>query len=213
LTPLQRDFLRAFFSERPAFFLTGGTALAEFYLRHRRSEDLDLFTTDDAAFGVVASLVEKAARSLNATVRWIRTGPQFRRALASRESETVLVDLVRDIDQQIIASKPTRKGIRVDSIEDITANKLCALLGRQEVKDVIDLYFLERRGIDLVASIAPAARKDAGMNAAILSQICAAMCLPEIPGILLQPVGRETLEAFLRDLSRRLARAAFPGSP
>jgi hypothetical protein len=28
------------------FYLTGGTALAEFYLAHRRSYDLDLFTTE-----------------------------------------------------------------------------------------------------------------------------------------------------------------------
>ncbi len=28
------------------FYLTGGTALSEFYLAHRRSYDLDLFTTE-----------------------------------------------------------------------------------------------------------------------------------------------------------------------
>jgi len=29
------------------FFLTGGTALSVFYLHHRKSDDLDLFTIDD----------------------------------------------------------------------------------------------------------------------------------------------------------------------
>ena len=28
------------------FYLTGGTALAEFYLKHRLSEDIDLFTPE-----------------------------------------------------------------------------------------------------------------------------------------------------------------------
>jgi len=28
------------------FYLTGGTALAEFYLAHRKSFDLDIFTTE-----------------------------------------------------------------------------------------------------------------------------------------------------------------------
>lgn len=211
LTPIQRDLLRAVFAERAGFFLTGGSALAEYYLHHRRSEDLDLFTTDDVAFATGASLIEAAARRLGATVQWVRTGPQFRRGLVIRGTESVVVDLVRDIDQQIVEGKPVKDGVRVDSIEDITANKLCALLGRQEVKDVIDLYFLERSGVDLAASVALAARKDAGMNPAVLSQICASIPIPAIPATLVQAVSRETLQEFLADLSRRLARLAFPG--
>lgn len=46
LTSLQKKFLTAFFASPLGgeFFLSGGTALAAFYLRHRRSQDLDLFT-------------------------------------------------------------------------------------------------------------------------------------------------------------------------
>jgi hypothetical protein len=46
----QRRFLRLF-SKTPDsthFYLTGGTALAEFYLGHRYSFDLDLFTGEPA---------------------------------------------------------------------------------------------------------------------------------------------------------------------
>ncbi len=32
------------------FFLTGGTALSVFYLHHRTSEDIDLFTVEQANF-------------------------------------------------------------------------------------------------------------------------------------------------------------------
>ena len=46
LTPLKRAFLDAFFAENRSFFLTGGSALGIFYLDHRRSYDLDLFTTE-----------------------------------------------------------------------------------------------------------------------------------------------------------------------
>jgi predicted nucleotidyltransferase component of viral defense system len=48
ITDLQREIL-IIFSEIPdskMFYLTGGTALAEFYLGHRRSFDLDIFTTE-----------------------------------------------------------------------------------------------------------------------------------------------------------------------
>lgn len=46
LTPKQLDFLELVQSQpqlTKRFYLTGGTALAEFYLQHRLSEDIDLF--------------------------------------------------------------------------------------------------------------------------------------------------------------------------
>ena len=49
LTPLQKESLNIFFSlpEANNFYLTGGTALAAFYLQHRLSEDLDIFTREE----------------------------------------------------------------------------------------------------------------------------------------------------------------------
>lgn len=47
LTPFQKEALQELFEsyrELESFYLTGGTALAAFYLHHRYSEDLDLFT-------------------------------------------------------------------------------------------------------------------------------------------------------------------------
>lgn len=52
LTPLQRIVLDGFFTHggsRHGYHLTGGTALSEFYLRHRVSDDLDLFTRKENA--------------------------------------------------------------------------------------------------------------------------------------------------------------------
>src|ERR671938_158582 len=47
LSNLQSDFLREFFGREHDFYLTGGAALAEFYLGHRETDDLDLFTLED----------------------------------------------------------------------------------------------------------------------------------------------------------------------
>ncbi|MBI2998363.1 MAG: nucleotidyl transferase AbiEii/AbiGii toxin family protein [Deltaproteobacteria bacterium] len=47
LTPLQARVLRALFENgigERGYYFTGGSALAEFYLQHRYSDDLDLFT-------------------------------------------------------------------------------------------------------------------------------------------------------------------------
>jgi predicted nucleotidyltransferase component of viral defense system len=48
LTDLQKEIL-LIFSKIPDsnnFYLTGGTALSEFYLGHRKSFDLDIFTIE-----------------------------------------------------------------------------------------------------------------------------------------------------------------------
>ena len=51
LTKLQEEMLKIFGStqESNLFHLTGGTALAAFYLRHRLSKDLDFFTAEEEA--------------------------------------------------------------------------------------------------------------------------------------------------------------------
>ncbi|MDI6754231.1 MAG: nucleotidyl transferase AbiEii/AbiGii toxin family protein [Thermodesulfobacteriota bacterium] len=48
ITPIQKNLLYDIGQIREAsyFYLTGGTALAEFYLGHRRSYDLDFFTAE-----------------------------------------------------------------------------------------------------------------------------------------------------------------------
>lgn len=60
-TSKQREFLEAFFDEggsRP-FMLAGGTALSGFYLHHRASDDLDLFTYDTEAMRGGVRLAER----------------------------------------------------------------------------------------------------------------------------------------------------------
>jgi predicted nucleotidyltransferase component of viral defense system len=68
LTPLQAAFLTRFFATDSGqlFFLTGGTALAAFYLHHRLSVDLDLFTLDDLALQETDVLIPQLAAELSA---------------------------------------------------------------------------------------------------------------------------------------------------
>jgi hypothetical protein len=49
LTPLQKEFIEILASlpDKDEFYLAGGTALAEYYLGHRLSFDLDFFTYSD----------------------------------------------------------------------------------------------------------------------------------------------------------------------
>ena len=211
LTSLQRDVLSVLAGESQAY-LGGGAALAAFYLQHRQSRDLDLFTPD-------ADEVERLARRLRAACRrrgWVldevQTAPGFRRFAVVRGAERTLVDLVHEpVSQEVPpVRKPVADGIRYDALEDLVANKLAALLGRGDTKDLVDLYFLAMDGHDVLASLPAAGRKDGGMDPTVLAWVARSTPADVDDLLLLRPVSSAELEAFRAELSRQLLAASWP---
>ena len=208
LDRLQRDLLEAFFAREQRFFLTGGAALVGFYLHHRQTLDLDLFTTEDHLEDGEAALFD-AARELGATVERLRTSTSFRRFLVSRGDESVVADIVRDLAPQIDTEKPVRDGIRIDSPREIMANKLCTLLSRGELRDLVDVMALEQAGYGVEKHLALAARKDAGLTPAQLGWVLSQLEIGEDaspPG----GVSADELRGYLDELVRRLSEVAYP---
>jgi hypothetical protein len=208
LSRLQEDVLHAFFRRESRFFLTGGAALSGYHLGHRGTEDLDLFTTSPVLDEGEAALRE-AAHELGATVEAIQTSPTFRRRLVRRGEETVIVDLVLDETVQGHPSKPRQGAVVVDPPEEILANKLCALLSRAEIRDLVDICFLDRAGFPIEPAMTLASRKDGSMSPAQLAWVLSQIKIGDdaaIPG----EVGAAELRTFLADLERRLARLSWP---
>ena len=79
LTPLQQTILGAIgrSSLSSDFILTGGTALAAFYLQHRRSEDLGFFTAETAAVPAAIETSEEIARATQMYLEVVRQGRTF----------------------------------------------------------------------------------------------------------------------------------------
>lgn len=73
LTALQRDVLDAFFQRERGFFLTGGAALAGFHLGHRTTDDLDLFTSQGAAFERGRFVLTDVAAALGGGCKFVTT--------------------------------------------------------------------------------------------------------------------------------------------
>ena len=208
LSPLQRDLLDRFFRLEKGFFLTGGGALAGFHLGHRQTHDLDLFVTSDRLQEGEAALRE-SARQLGATLESIRTSPEFRRWLVRRGEESVIVDLVLDRTPQGQPQKQKFGEIIVDPVSEILANKLCTLLSRAEVRDLVDVLAIERAGHKVESAVDLAARKDGGLTPGQLAWVLSEIELSDdadIPG----GVSPAELRAFLSDLQNRLTRLAYP---
>jgi hypothetical protein len=205
---LQQRFLQSFFSREKRFFLSGGAALVGYYLGHRETHDLDLFTLMDVMREGSAAVAE-TANEMGATLDSIQTSPDFRRYLLTVESEAIVVDLIRERVAQIVADKPVVGIIRIDSPEEILANKLCALLGRAEIRDLVDVRALEISGYSVESALPAAVLKDAGLTPGQLSWVLSQITL----GNELVPPGGvsvKDLRAYLNDLISRLSRLAFP---
>ena len=124
LTNLQRRFLEAFGGQSAAFTLTGGAVLAGWVLGHRRTDDLDLFTTDGDAMADCDRFVRAAAAAIGAAVEPVQSHPDFRRYLVRDAAESVVVDVALDRAPQL-RHKVDRGSVRTDSVEEIVANKIC----------------------------------------------------------------------------------------
>ena len=208
LTSLQREVLEAFFRRERGFFLSGGGALAGFYLGHRETHDLDLFTVEGTLERGAAALRE-AGDELGSTLESLQTSPDFQRWLLRRGREAIVVDLVRERVPQLHAEKRQIGALLVDHPEEILANKLCALLSRAEIRDLVDVMALERAGYRVEDQIAAASRKDGGLTPAQLGWVLGGLELgdeAQLPG----GVSAADLRSYLTELRARLARLAYP---
>ena len=130
LTAAQQRILAETFARESGFFLTGGAALVGYHLHHRTTDDLDLFTLDDAAFERGPFVIRAVAEALGGRLDVRQQAPGFHRYALALPDDTVIVDLVLERVQQRCEVKPVVDGVRVDPPEEILANKLCAITGR-----------------------------------------------------------------------------------
>jgi len=208
LTRLQTDVLTAFFQREQRFYLTGGGALAGYHLGHRETHDLDLFTLSSAMDDGWRALRD-SARELGTSFEEVRTAPEFRRILLSRGDESVVVDLVVEHAEQVSREKPAHGVVRVDPAEEIFANKLCTLLSRSEIRDLVDARALEGLGLSLAEALAAGQRKDGGLTPGQLAWVLSQITIGD-EAVIPAGVAPAELREYLRGLVDRLARLAHP---
>lgn len=210
LTGLQQEVLSSFFAREREFFLSGGAALAGYHLGHRETLDLDLFTTRPEAFERGRFVLADVAAALGATLQVRQDAPGFRRVVLDRGGDAVVVDTVLERVSQVVDDKPDIGGVRVDPPREILANKLCAVVGRAEERDLVDLWALERSGLRVEDALPDALAKDGGCTPATLAWLLDQVVIPEglaLPGG--APAGE--LREWLGGLVRRLRQHAHPG--
>lgn len=165
LTPLQREFIEilAGLPDKDQFYLAGGTALAEYYLGHRLSFDLDFFTGTESLVLPTSYQLENACRKKNLSLKVVRRFSTFVEFLAEKNNESLKIDLALDspyrFEQPVLASA----GIFINDYPDLRVDKLLAYFGRAEPRDAVDLYFILQKELPETL-LEQAAQKDPGFD-------------------------------------------------
>ena len=125
------------------FYLAGGTALAEFYLHHRKSEDLDFFTQEELSL----PSLKKFASSIKSLSPLDKIEYQSGFGLYSfffyPRGEVAKYKI--DFGQYPFGTiEPLKKinGLRVEALYDIAVDKAHTISVRPRLRDFIDLYFI-----------------------------------------------------------------------
>ena len=169
----QLKILKALSGEVDDFYLCGGTALSLFHFDHRESDDLDFFTQKfsfERVQQIIKFLEEKLGHEIKLKAENLSEKHQAKMMVfyVQQDKNFIRIDFVEDV-LPLIGKFKRIDDINILSIEDIYIRKIYAtsglkvgldetgqskfIGGRQEAKDLFDLYFLSEKFLRLSAFV------------------------------------------------------------
>ena len=125
------------------FYLSGGTALAEYYLHHRYSEDLDFFTENEV--DIMSIQVFFKSISTKANIKTIDFQQSFNRNLVYLHFADEILKTEFTYYPFTQLEKPkVIDGFKIDSLMDIAVNKTFTIYQKPRSRDFIDLYLITK---------------------------------------------------------------------
>jgi predicted nucleotidyltransferase component of viral defense system len=140
LYSLQDEVLEIVFRVEDEFYLTGGTALSRFYQEKRYSDDLDFFTNSSTRFNfAVKNILLELSKEFT-----IETELDSRDFVRIEINGLLQVDFVNDRVPRYKEPIVLENGYKIDTIENILSNKITAVIGRDNPKDIFDIYLINK---------------------------------------------------------------------
>jgi len=138
LYKLQDKVLEIVFAVEREFYLTGGTCISRFYVEKRYSDDLDFFTNQSRRYSFAVKNIKIALQKIfNLTVEV--ESKDFTRF---KIDGILQVDFVNDMACRYKEPLLNEKNFLYDNIENILSNKITAVIGRDNPKDVFDIFLI-----------------------------------------------------------------------
>lgn len=144
LTPVQKQILEILAKDNlfsKHFYLSGGTALSEYYLHHRFSDDLDFFSEEEIDKIWLNSLARKIKQTIG--FKKLDIEESFNRNLVYFTTPAIMVKTeFTYYPFPPIEPFGVKDGIKVDSLMDITINKFFTIYQKPTARHFIDLYLI-----------------------------------------------------------------------
>jgi predicted nucleotidyltransferase component of viral defense system len=188
------------------FYWTGGTVLSEFYLHHRESHDIDLFSEDQEIH------LPSINKFIGITAAKMGSKKIIHRQFLGLHTYTLFLpnrELNVDFNYypfKRIDTSGRWKGLAIDSLEDITANKIQTISTKARERDFVDLYFIyQKKHFDLKKMVILAKTKfdwhiDPIQLGTTFMQV---IDLHDVPKMLV-PFDRKKMETFFLSLAKDL---------
>jgi len=123
------------------FFITGGTILSVFFLHHRASKGLEFFSTEFWDFNTIHTTLKRIFKN---DLTLIQSSSEFYSYLIKEIKVDFVFDPLSTIEKRPRVSLKVGKEIFIDTLGNISSNKLSAVASRFEAKDIIDFYFINK---------------------------------------------------------------------
>ncbi len=137
---LQDKVLSVIFEAENEFYLTGGTCLSRFYMEKRYSDDLDFFTNNSRRFSfAVKNIKQSLQKQFDLTIE-----VESKDFIRLRVNDLLQVDFVNDIASRYKDVVITKDNYTIDNVENILSNKITAVIGRDNPKDIFDIYLIAK---------------------------------------------------------------------
>lgn len=197
------------------FCLAGGTALADYYLAHRKSFDLDIFAGEkDIVLPFSADVTDNLKKDFLVSVT--RRFPTFVELEVSRADEKTKIQFAYDSPFKLEEPSDSDAGMKIRSFKDLISDKMLAFFGRVEPRDAVDLFFIfKTEDVWKIAELA--AQKDTGFDLYWLAiALRKAKHFPdniaEWPVELLKPLDATDLKALFSNLEKTIMEKIKGGS-
>lgn len=193
------------------YYLTGGTALAEFYLHHRLSEDLDFFTTSEVNNQKIQAFIDSIKTPTGIkdyVVKQISGLYQY--TLFYDDGESIKADF-NEYDYRQVEPGTVFGKLRIDSMYDIAINKLESMCNRTKARDYVDLYMLISQNIFSMEQLMARVPEKFGHRWTIPQYIrafCAAQEVTDYPTMLV-PFDKEEMIDFYLSVAKKLGSKIF----
>lgn len=131
------------------FYWTGGTLLAFYYLKHRTSVDLDFFSGEEFSLEELQLWLDEFSQKSGLSLVSSQKIFDRREFLfqGKNKNDFLRVEFVYyNHNRKTLGERKDFMGVKIDSLEDIAANKTMSFFDRNEPKDLFDIYFLIEKG-------------------------------------------------------------------